>query len=83
MEAVDQTDLFEAERPRLVGIASRVLGDHAGVQDVVQQAWLRLHASDADIDSLTAWLTTVTIRLCPVRRRSLAPLPVRIRRRRP
>jgi len=83
VEAVDQTDLFEAERPRLVGIASRVLGDHAEAQDVVQQAWLRLHASDADIDSLTAWLTTVTIRLCPVRRRSLAPLPVRIRRRRP
>ena len=50
MEAVDQTDMFEAERPRLVGIASRVLGDHAEAQDVVQQAWLRLHATDAEID---------------------------------
>ena len=76
MEAVDQTDLFEAERPRLVGIASRVLGDHAGVQDVVQQAWLWLHGSDADIDSLPAWLTTVTTRLCLDRLRSRAPIPV-------
>ena len=56
---MDQTDRFEAERPRLVGIASRVLGDHAEAEDVVQQAWLRLHGTDAEIDSLPAWLTTV------------------------
>lgn len=76
MEAVDQTDMFEAERPRLVGIASRVLGDHAEAQDVVQQAWLRLHATDAEIDSLPAWLTTVTTRLCLDRLRSRTPIPV-------
>jgi len=67
--------MFEAERPRLVGIASRVLGDHAEAQDVVQQAWLRLHASDAEIDSLPAWLTTVTTRLCLDRLRSRTPVP--------
>ncbi len=76
MELVDQTDMFEAERPRLVGIASRVLGDHAEAQDVVQQAWLRLHASAAEIDSLPAWLTTVTTRLCLDRLRSRTPVPV-------
>ena len=76
MEAVDQTDLFEAERPRLVGIASRVLGDHVEAQDVVQQAWLRLHGTDADIDNLPAWLTTVTTRLCLDRLRSRTPVPV-------
>lgn len=76
MDAVDQTDMFEAERPRLVGIASRVLGDHAEAQDVVQQAWLRLHATDAEIDSLPAWLTTVTTRLCLDRLRSRTPIPV-------
>jgi len=54
VEAVDQTDVFEAERPRLVGIASRVLGDHAEAQDVVQQAWLRLHGTDSEIDCLPA-----------------------------
>jgi len=75
VEAVDQTDMFEAERPRLVGIASRLLGDHAEAQDVVQQAWLRLHGAEAEIDSLPAWLTTVTTRLCLDRLRSRTPYP--------
>ncbi|MDP9257562.1 MAG: sigma-70 family RNA polymerase sigma factor [Actinomycetota bacterium] len=73
---MDQTDMFEAERPRLVGIASRVLGDHAEAQDVVQQAWLRLHGADVEIDNLPAWLTTVTTRLCLDRLRSRTPVPV-------
>ncbi len=68
--------MFEAERPRLVGIASRVLGDHAEAQDVVQQAWLRLHGTDSEIDCLPAWLTTVTTRLCLDRLRSRTPVPV-------
>ena len=73
---MDQTDLFEAERPRLLAVASRVLGDHAEAQDVVQQAWLRLHGTQAQIDSLPAWLTTVTTRLCLDRLRSRTPVPV-------
>ena len=73
---MDHTDMFEAERPRLVGIASRVLSDHTEAQDVVQQAWLRLNATDAEIDSLPAWLTTVTTRLCLDRLRSRTPVPI-------
>lgn len=73
---MDRTDLFEAERPRLVRIATRVLGDHAEAEDVVQQAWLRLHGTDAEIDSLPAWLTTVTTRLCLDRLRARTPVPV-------
>jgi len=73
---VDQTELFEAERPRLLGIATRVLADHAEAEDVVQQAWLRLHRTDADIESLPAWLTTVTTRLCLDRLRSRTPVPM-------
>jgi RNA polymerase sigma factor (sigma-70 family) len=73
---VDQTSAFEAERPRLVGVASRVLGDHAEAEDVVQQAWLRLHATETRIESLPAWLTTVTTRLCLDRLRSRTPSPV-------
>ena len=73
---MDQTDMFEAERPRLVAVASRLLGDHTEAQDVVQQAWLRLHGADAEIDSLPAWLTTVTTRLCLDRLRSRTPVPV-------
>jgi RNA polymerase sigma factor (sigma-70 family) len=76
VNVVDQTDLFEAERPRLVALASRVLGDHAEAQDVVQQAWLRLHGTDADIENLPAWLTTVTTRLCLDRLRARTPVPV-------
>lgn len=73
---MDQTDVFEAERPRLVGIASRVLGDHTEAQDVVQQAWLRLNGTTAEIDNLPGWLTTVTTRLCLDKLRARTPIPV-------
>jgi RNA polymerase sigma factor (sigma-70 family) len=76
VETVNQTDMFEAERPHLVRVASRVLGDHAEAQDVVQQAWLRLHGTDTEIDNLPAWLTTVTTRLCLDRLRARAAVPV-------
>jgi RNA polymerase sigma factor (sigma-70 family) len=72
----DRTEVFEAERPRLVRIASRVLDDHAEAEDVVQQAWLRLNVTDAQIESLPAWLTTVTTRLCLDRLRSRTPVPM-------
>jgi RNA polymerase sigma factor (sigma-70 family) len=82
---MDRTEIFEAERPRLVGIATRVLGDHAEAEDVVQQAWLRLDRavsrdatadSTSEIENLPAWLTTVTTRLCLDRLRSRTPVPV-------
>ncbi len=72
---MDRTEIFEAERPRLLGIASRVLADHAEAEDIVQQAWLRLHRTDAEIESLPAWLTTVTTRLCLDRLRARTPVP--------
>ncbi len=70
----EQTEGFEAERPRLLRLATRVLGDASGAEDVVQQAWLRLHGTDATIDSLPAWLTTVTVRLCLDRLRQRTPM---------
>ncbi len=72
---VERTAIFEAERPRMVGIATRVLGDRVEAEDVVQQAWLRLHRTDAEIESLPAWLTTVTTRLCLDRLRARIPIP--------
>lgn len=54
---------FEAERSRLVAIATRILGSGSDAQDVVQEAWLRLAVTD-DVEDLPAWLTTVTTRLC-------------------
>ncbi len=68
-------DGFEAERPRLQRIAARILGDPDAAQDVVQQAWLRLHATEESIDNLAGWLTTVTSRLCLDRLRAHTPVP--------
>lgn len=76
MTTVDQTAVFVTERPRLVRIASNVLGDPVEAEDVVQQAWLRLHRTDAAIDNLPGWLTTVTTRLCLDRLRARTPTPV-------
>lgn len=76
VEAVNKTESFEAERRRLAGIASRVLGDPFEAEDVVQQAWLRLNRTDTEIDNLPAWLTTVTTRLCLDRLRSRTPVPI-------
>ncbi|MFZ1286738.1 MAG: sigma-70 family RNA polymerase sigma factor [Candidatus Phosphoribacter sp.] len=73
---MDHTQQFEAERPRLVAIATRVLADHAEAEDVVQQAWIRLYQTEADIQNLPAWLTTVTTRLCLDKLRSKTPVPV-------
>ena len=55
---------FEAERPRLHAIATRLLGSAADADDAVQEAWLRLERSDtAAIENLAAWLTTVISRI--------------------
>jgi RNA polymerase sigma factor (sigma-70 family) len=54
---------FEAERPRLMAIATRILGSRADADDVVQEAWLRLSRT-GDVDDPPAWLTTVVTRLC-------------------
>lgn len=39
-------DVFAAERPRLLGLAYRVLGTFGDAEDVVQEAWLRWSTSD-------------------------------------
>lgn len=69
------TDVFTAERPRLVRIAERILGDRGDAEDIVQQAWLRLHGTETEIENLPAWLTTVTTRLCLDRLRAHVPVP--------
>ncbi len=72
---MDETERFEAERPRLLRIAGGVLGDPTEAEDVVQHAWLRLHATDATIENLPGWLTTVVTRLCLDRLRARTPVP--------
>ncbi|WP_244255951.1 sigma factor [Rathayibacter sp. VKM Ac-2760] len=69
----EQAVAFEAERGRLTRLASRLLDDHHEAEDAVQSAWLRLHGTTAPIDNLSAWLTTVTTRLCLDRLRARIP----------
>jgi len=59
---MDGTD-FDVERPRLMAIATRILGSEADADDVLQEAWLR-HSRAGLVDDLPAWLTTVVTRLC-------------------
>jgi RNA polymerase sigma-70 factor (ECF subfamily) len=55
---------FEKNRPRLRAVAFRMLGSAGDADDIVQEAWLRLHRSDFDIiDNLGGWLTTVVSRI--------------------
>ncbi|MER5349374.1 RNA polymerase sigma-70 factor [Kitasatospora sp. NPDC002551] len=55
---------FLATRPRLFGIAYRVLGSTAEAEDVVQETWLRWQRTDrADVLEPAAFLATVTTRL--------------------
>jgi RNA polymerase sigma factor (sigma-70 family) len=72
---MDPTETFVAERPRLHGLATKILTDPAEAEDVVQQAWLRLHGHDGEIENLPGWLTTVTVRLCLDRLRRRTPVP--------
>ncbi|MGN0063942.1 MAG: sigma-70 family RNA polymerase sigma factor [Nocardioides sp.] len=74
-DATTTAEAFEAERPRLVRLAARMLADDAEAEDVVQQAWLRLAGTDTAIDNLPGWLTTVTSRLCLDRLRAKVPVP--------
>lgn len=65
------TDTFNALRPRLFGIAYRMLGIRADAEDIVQEAWLRWHATGHEEARIPeAWLTTVVTRLAIDRLRS-------------
>ncbi|MGW6941430.1 RNA polymerase sigma-70 factor [Streptomyces xanthophaeus] len=56
---------FEENRPRMFGIAYRMLGSAAEAEDIVQDAYLRWSTAERDdLRSPGAWLTTVVTRLC-------------------
>lgn len=50
-------------RPLMFAIAYRMLGSVAEAEDVIQEAFLRMHQSPAEVDSPEAWATTITTRL--------------------
>jgi RNA polymerase sigma-70 factor, ECF subfamily len=66
------TDFIESLRPRLFGIAYRMLGVVADAEDVVQEAFLRWRRAEEVPRSDEAWLVTVTTRLAIDRLRRAA-----------
>jgi RNA polymerase sigma-70 factor (TIGR02957 family) len=61
----DLAGVFEAQRPRLFGLAYRLLGSASDAEDTVQDAFLRWSAAGQDsVQDPTAWLTTVVVNLC-------------------
>ncbi|HEX4327799.1 MAG TPA: RNA polymerase sigma-70 factor [Burkholderiales bacterium] len=70
--ASSRAEIFNSHRARLFGIAYRMLGSRAEAEDVLQDAYLRWHGSDAaEIRTPEAWLVTVTTRLAIDRLRTL------------
>ena len=58
------SEIFTTERPRLLGLAYRLLGSLADAEDVVQEAWFRFDRADVgSLERPAAWLTTVTSRI--------------------
>src|SRR5262245_39926781 len=59
------TEVFQLHRPRLLGIACRMLGSRNDAEDLIQDAYLRWHESNlANIQCVVAFLVSITTRLC-------------------
>jgi len=57
--------IFEAQRPRLLRLAYRMLGSMSEAEDVVQDGWLRWSRVDpAEVESAPAFLSRTVTRLC-------------------
>ena len=64
MVSAADIDVFEAARPRLFGIAYRMLGSRQEAEEIVQDAWLRWQGTDrAAVRDPGAFLATATTRL--------------------
>jgi RNA polymerase sigma-70 factor (ECF subfamily) len=76
LEHADEASIeraFAELRPAMLALAYRITGSRAEAEDVVQDAFLRLHHSSPDeaIRSLKAYLATITARLSLNRLRNL------------
>ena len=64
LEAAGEATDFQSVRPRLFGIAYRMLGRVADAEDVVQDVWVRwLGADRARVHDRVAFLVTITTRV--------------------
>jgi len=63
-EQLEKVDVFDRYRPRLFGIAYRMLGTRDDAEDILQETYLRLHSTDlSTIDNPEAWLVTAATHL--------------------
>jgi RNA polymerase sigma-70 factor (TIGR02957 family) len=61
----DGLSAFAEVRPRLFGIAYRMLGSAAEAEDIVQDVWLRWQATNRSVvENPPAFLATTTTRMC-------------------
>jgi RNA polymerase sigma-70 factor (ECF subfamily) len=62
---VSMDKAFSELRPQMIGLAYRITGSRAEAEDIVQDAFLRLHDSEPNdpIRSVKAYLATITARL--------------------
>src|SRR3954471_5437327 len=73
---MDAMEAFEAHRPHLHAVATRILGSRAEADDALQEAWIRVdRAGTAGVENIGGGLTTVVSRVC------LSMLDARKRRR--
>ena len=64
-ERDDGLSAFAPVRPRLFGIAYRMLGSTAEAEDVVQDVWMRWQSTNRNVvENPPAFLATTTTRLC-------------------
>jgi len=70
---MDATGVFEAQRPRLLALAYRMLGGVSDAEDVIQDAWLRWERAESktQVDTPAAYLRSMVTRLCIDRLRHL------------
>ncbi|MEU6721889.1 RNA polymerase sigma factor SigJ [Nonomuraea sp. NPDC046802] len=61
--AAGPLEVFEGQRPRLFGLAYRLLGSAAEAEDMVQETYLRWSQA-GPVDVPAAWLTKVITNLC-------------------
>ncbi|MDR2862772.1 MAG: sigma-70 family RNA polymerase sigma factor [Puniceicoccales bacterium] len=66
--------LFLAEEPRMLQFATKLTGNFATAQDIVQDAFLRLHQHQATVAQPRAWLFTTIRHLALNHRRKHARL---------
>ena len=62
-----RAEVLEQLRPKLLGLAYRMLGSAADAEDAVQDAYLRFQQADAAAEGIAspdAWLVKATTRLC-------------------